>query len=385
MARRRRAVVGAGSPALGRDLSPAEIAAAVASGSTPAARWLFLGRDGRLTAYCSVPQGVARWTETEPGSTRWIGPELFPVEDWAGRAAFSQGPDGYVYFAGMRYREDATGGREIVLATQFQTGRPLSEWRVLGNPFRGDDVPPERLGDPFVAADTSGALHLFIHCFGHSVRTRRRDAEGNWEPWAGLDNRWVRTPLVAVPTSTGSVQALAMFSKGAVHWARDASDTAFRLLGRPAQPAVDLTHTGLETGPGSVTFYWRHAADGTVVAYRLQTDRSGPSGVLTSLGGGSGEGPVAAVRASVNGYDCTVLAQRGADGAPEVAAYPTEGEVYGTWWAPVGEPCIGRPAVQVDGMGRVVLAVIRPDGTLWVARQDMLDPGLAFEPWREVG
>ncbi|MER6614494.1 hypothetical protein [Streptomyces xantholiticus] len=387
MARRKRAVVGAGVPAPGQDLSGPGISAAVGSGSTPTANWLFLGRDGRLTAYCSVPEGIARWTESEPGSTRWIGPELFPVDDWTGYAVFSQGSDGYVYFAGMRYREGAMGGREIVFATQFQTGRPLSGWHVLGNPFRGEDdgTASERLGHPFIAADSSGALHVFIHCLGHSVRTRRRDHGGNWEPWAGMDNRWVRTPLVAVPTSTGSIQALATYSKGVVHWARDASDKAFRLLGRPAQPAVELTHTGLETGPGSVTFYWRHPADGQVVAYRAQADGSNAPGVLTSLGGAAGEGPVGAVRASINGYDCTVLVQRGAHGAPEVAAYPTEGEVYGTWWAPVGEACVGWPAVQVDGMGRVVLATIRPDGSLWVTRQDMLDPGLAFESWREVG
>jgi hypothetical protein len=385
MARRKRAVLGADVPSFDREVSGPEIAAAVGSGSTPTARWLFLGNDGRLTAYCSVARGIARWTETEPGSTQWTGPELFPVEDWTGRAVLSQGPDGYVYLAGMRNREGATGGREIVFATQFQTGRPLSAWHVLGNPFSEDENSAERLGYPFVAADSSGALHVFIHCFGHAVRTRRRDPAGNWERWAGLENRWVRTPLVAVPTSTGSMQVLAAYSGGMVHWGREPSDKSFQVLGRPAQPAVELTHTGLETAPGSVTFYWRNPADGGVVAYRLQTDRSKPPGVLTSLGGEAAEGPVGAVRASVNGYDCTVLVQRGAHGGPEVAAYPTEGEAFGAWWAPVGEACVGWPAVQVDGLGRVVLAAIRPDGTLWVARQDMLDPGLAFEAWREVG
>lgn len=385
MVRRRRAVADLVVPAAGRDLPGQEIAAAVEEGSTPTARWLFLGHDGRLTAYCSVREGIVRWTESEPGSSEWAGPELYRVAGWSGRAVISQGPDGFVYFAGIRHRDGAPGGREVVITTQFQTGRPLNEWRSLGNPFRAEDATAAGPGVPTIAADTSGALHVFLHSSGHGARTRRRDPGGNWGPWTDLGDTGVRSPVVPVSTSTGSVQAFAAVEGGAVHWAREASDKAFRLVGRPAGHAVELTHTGCETGPGRVTYFWRHPANGGVVAYRPQGSQGNSPGVLTSLGGDAGEGPVGVVRALINGYDCTVMVQRGAGGGPEVAAYPTEGEAYGTWWAPVGESCIGWPAVQVDGMGRVVLATIRPDGSLWLARQNMLEQGLAFEAWREVG
>ncbi|WP_338675198.1 hypothetical protein V1460_21090 [Streptomyces sp. SCSIO 30461] len=384
MARGRRTTADRGFATAVRGVPGSSIAEALREGATPTARWLFLGKDGRLSAYCPVPEGIVRWTESAPGSTEWTGPELFRVDGWTGRAFLSQGSDGLVYFAGMRHRDGAPGGREIVLATQFQTGRPLSSWRSVGNPFPDDAYTAERLGEPSVAADASGALHVFVHCFGHGVRARRRDPGGMWGPWTDMGNRWVRTPLAPVATSLGSVQALATFKDGVVHWAREAPGEDFRLLGRPSGHVVELTHTGCETGRGSVTFFWRHPA-GAVVAYRRQQGGQGAPGALTSLGGDGGEGPVGVVRHPINGYDCTVLVQRGAHGGPEVAAYPTEGEHYGAWWAPVGEPCVGLPSVQVDGMGRIVLAMIRPDGSLWLSRQSMLDRGLSFEAWRGVG
>ncbi|MFC7511295.1 hypothetical protein ACFQV4_13915 [Streptomyces thermocarboxydus] len=49
----------------------------------------------------------------------------------------AQGADAYVHFLGRRERL-ADGGVEVdvVHAVQYQTGRPLTEWRSLGNPHR---------------------------------------------------------------------------------------------------------------------------------------------------------------------------------------------------------------------------------------------------------
>lgn len=120
---------------------PGSEIAAAADGGSAARGWLRLGRDGRLTAYASCAEGLVRCTESAPGSDIWQGPELFPVEGWAGRFTLAQDSNGFVWFAGTRYREGAPGGRELIIATQYQTGRPLGDWRAVGNPF------PERKRD----------------------------------------------------------------------------------------------------------------------------------------------------------------------------------------------------------------------------------------------
>lgn len=85
------------------------------------------------------------------------------------------------------------------------------------------------------------------------------------------------------------------------------------------------------------------------------------------------------LRAVLDGYDCTVLAHRGLDGEVMVAACGTENEGAGVWWSPAGGPSAGAPALALDGHGRIVLALIGPDGTLRVARQGA-GPGLALDP-----
>ncbi|MEU1157166.1 hypothetical protein ABZ369_29720, partial [Streptomyces sp. NPDC005918] len=66
-----------------------------------------------------------------------------------------------------------------------------------------------------------------------------------------------------------------------------------------------------------------------------------------------------------------------------VAAFPTEDEEAGLWWAETGEPCLGAPSLALDARGRVVMAAIGLDGTLRLARQKA-EPGLALEAWAAV-
>ncbi len=100
-----------------------------------------------------------------------------------------------------------------------------------------------------------------------------------------------------------------------------------------------------------------------------------------AVGAGGGTGPVAVLRTPVDGVDCTVLARRDAvTGRPALAVYTTEEESAGTEWTLTGDPCVGAPALALDGRGQVVLAVFGADGTLRVARQRG-GRGLSLEAW----
>ncbi|GAA1374026.1 hypothetical protein [Streptomyces beijiangensis] len=360
-----------------------EIVAAT-DGGHAASNWLRLGRDGRLTAYASCADGLVRWTESSPGSDHWQGPELLPVEDWHGRFTLSQDSDGFISFAGMRHREGMPGGLEFIVATQYQTARPLSAWRPVGNPFRTNEPTLSGLGDPVVLTDGAGLLHVVGARFGQGVRGRTRSTDGAWGKWTDLDGKWVRGSVVPLVTSEGYGEYLTPFRGGAVYVRQERPGAAFKWRGRVHADAVEGTYSSYETSPGIGTYFWRHPADGSVVAYRPRS-AAGQASALMPLGGAGGVGPVGIVRTPVNGYDCTVMLQLGAEGYPEIGAYPTEGEQYGAWWAPVGDRCVGLPAMGIDGLGAVTIAIVDMDGGLRVARRDLSEVGLAFGAWRRVG
>lgn len=96
---------------------------------TATGSWLVRGKDGRLTAYARCEGGLLRWTESRPGGPDWSEPAFFPVDDLT-HLTVAQGADAYVHFLGRRERL-AGGGVEVdvVHAVQYQTGRPLTEWR----------------------------------------------------------------------------------------------------------------------------------------------------------------------------------------------------------------------------------------------------------------
>ncbi|MFE6834271.1 hypothetical protein ACFVFI_05430 [Streptomyces sp. NPDC057705] len=386
MARRERAETGRGVASAAPAVPGSEIAAA-ADGGLAARGWLRLGRDGRLTAYASCSEGLVRWTESAPGSDVWQGPDLFPVEGWAGRFTLAQDSHGFVWFAGTRYRDEVPGGRELVVAAQYQTGRPLSDWRGLGNPFperEQEGEPPAPPGDPMVLPDGAGSLHVVATRFGVGVRGRTRGVDGKWGNWLDYQGKWARGAVVPLVTAHGRAEFLAPFRGGAAYWGQEGPGSDFRWLGRLEADAVEGTYSAYETGPGTGTYFWRHPADGGMIAYRPMAPAGAPR-VPMPLGGAGGAGPVGVARTRINGYDCTVLLQRGAEGCPEIAAYPTEGEQYGAWWAPVGDRCAGLPAIALDARGAVTIAMIDMNGGLRIARQDLMDAGLAFEPWCHVG
>ncbi|MGW0363837.1 hypothetical protein [Streptomyces sp. NPDC002990] len=390
MVRRGRAESGrdvtSGTPAV----PDSEIAAAAAGGYETSG-WLRLGRDGRLTAYASCAEGLVRWTESAPGSDVWHGPDLFRVEGWGGRFTLAQDSHGFVWFAGTRYREDVPGGYEFVIAAQYQTGRPLGDWRTVGNPFAAEQEAAPAPGDPVLLPDGGGSLHVLVTRFGEGVRGRTQAADGKWGSWTDYQGKWARGAVVPLVTSQGRAEFVAPFRGGASYWAQDRPGSAFRWLGRTEAEAIDGTYSAYETGLGIGTHFWRHPADGSVIAYRPRWGAGGVPAPLMPLGGAGGVGPVGVTRAHVNGYDCTVLLQRGAEGYPEIAAYPTHGEQYGAWWAPLGERCAGLPAIALDGYGSITIAMIGEDGGLRIARQDLMDvgqgghAGLGFGAWRRVG
>ncbi|TVL92822.1 hypothetical protein [Streptomyces sp. SAJ15] len=341
---------------------------------------LLRGKDGRLTAYAPVAGGIARWTETEPGGPDWDGPQVFEAPGLSD-ICVAQGRDGYVHLVGLRRRPvgDERTDLEVVHATQYQTGRPMTAWHSLSTPYPKDWRKALRIGPPSAAVDANGALYVFIRNAGHGVCARRQDAKGNWGPWEDLKGRDVRDGLCATATGDGRVELLATTGEGALRWYQPEPGARLRRGDDvPARPRPDSV-SAVESSRDTVTHYWRDAMTGAVLAYRPDGDDA------VSLGGEAGTGPVAVARAEIAGHDCTVLAHREAkSGRLAVAAHPTEHESAGVWWTPTGDPGTGAPALAVDGVGRLVVATLSADGALHVARQKRSEPGLALGGWRRA-
>ncbi|WAP58833.1 hypothetical protein [Streptomyces sp. S465] len=342
---------------------------------------LLRGKDGRLTAYAQVAGGVARWTEDRPGGSSWTGPWLIEVPGLS-QVTVAQGADGYAHLLGTRRTEDKDGPRvDIVHATQFQTGRPLTAWHSLGTPHPKDRAKARRIGPPAAALDSTGALRVFVRNAGGGVSARRQDPKGTWERWTDWKGTHLLDGLSAAATADGRLELFAPAGKGAaLRWYQPKPGAApQRGEDIPADAQPDSA-SAVESSPGTLTHYWRDAHSGEVLAWR--PDAPAPA----RLGGATGTGPVAAVRAVVDGHDCTVLAHRDtATGALAVAAYPCEDEAAGVWWTPSGEPGAHTPALAIDGQSRVVLAALGLDGGLLVARQKTDEAGLALEAWTRVG
>ncbi|MCW5252869.1 hypothetical protein [Streptomyces sp. SHP 1-2] len=346
-------------------------AARTAAEATVDGRWLVLGRDGRLTAYARTRDSLLRWTETRPGGPEWTGPEAFPAPGLS-HVSIAQGPDAYVHLLGRRVRGDGdTPTVDVVHALQYQTGRPVSEWRPVGSPHK-DREKAARLGPPVAAVGPSGRVHVLVANAAGGVMVRREDAKGKWEPWLDIKGSNVRGAIAALAHASGRVEALAGSAQRAMRWLQDKADGAFR-----EQPPIPVriapgTLSALETAPDRATYYWADEGTGQLVAHR-------PGGWVIPLGGVASDGPAAVLRAGLDGYDCTVLAHRALDGQVMLAACGTENEQAGLWWSPTGERCEGDPALALDALGRVVLAVIGPDGALRVSRQGP-GQGLSLEP-----
>lgn len=335
-------------------------------------RWLLLGKDGRLTAYARARGGLLRWTETCPGGPRWSGPEFFPVPDLT-HLSVVQGPDTYVHFLGRRERRkgDGPAAVDIVHAIQYQSGRPVTEWRSLGNPHQ-DREKAARFGVPVGAVSASGRVHVLVRNAGRGLMLRREAPTGKWEPWADLKGSGVQDGLAVVTHGSGRIEVLAGGERDAMWWRQAEPDGDFRQEPNIALRVTPGTAAALETAPDRATFYWADRDTGGLVAHR-------PGGWLIPLGGAPAGSPVATLRAALDGYDCTVLAHRDMDGQVMLAVCGTENEQGGLWWSPTGEHGVGAPALAQDAHGRVVLAVVTPDGDLHVARRSD-GPGLDLSP-----
>lgn len=100
----------------------------------------------------------------------------------------------------------------------------------------------------------------------------------------------------------------------------------------------------------------------------------------------AGPGPVSAIRCELDGYDCTLLAQRSASGRVAFAAYPTEQESAGAWWAESGPqlPADAHVSLAEDDAGRVVAASLAPGSDALLLTHRKHEPGLALEAWHPV-
>ncbi|MER5253158.1 MULTISPECIES: hypothetical protein [unclassified Streptomyces] len=350
----------------------------MSTGALQSARWLLRGRDGRLTAYTRTEGGLLRWTESAPGGPDWSGPEFFEAPDLT-CLTLAQGADGYVHFLGRREVRDGEGKAavDIVHSIQYQSGRPLMDWRSLGNPHTKLVERAPHLGDPTAAVDAAGTVHVFVRDAVNSVRLRREGKGGKWEGWKDLKVREVLDGITALATSTGRVEVFGPAENKTLHWTQEKQGAELTRSDDIALPPAVGSGTALETGTDRLTYYAADARGKGVVAHR------GDGEDLRRLGGTPATGPMAALRATIEGHDCTVLAHRGQDGRPVIAAYPTEDETAGVWWAGTGEPCLGSPALALDARGRVVMATIGLDGTLRIARQKA-ESGLALEAWTRV-
>ncbi|WP_346010525.1 hypothetical protein [Streptomyces sp. SID5910] len=343
---------------------------------TAAGSWLVRGKDGRLTAYAPCGGGLLRWTETRPGGPGWTGPEFVAVADLTDLSV-SQGGDTYVHFLGRRERRRADGAVEVdvVHAIQYQTGRPVTEWRSLGNPH-GEPERAARFGVPAAAVDAAGTVHVFVRNAGGGLMMRREGRGGKWEPWADLRGADVMDGLAATAASTGHIQVLAPAGDAALHWIQPEPGAVPERSHDVRPGPVPGSAAALETAPGRLTWFWTDPLSGGLVCHR-------PGGWSVPLGGAPSDGGNAVLRASLDGYDCTVIAHRGAAGGVLVGVCGTEAESSGLWWTDTGRDCVGDPALVHDAYGRVVLAALGPDGALWVARQQP-QPGLVLEEWVRV-
>ncbi|MGW7090723.1 hypothetical protein [Streptomyces sp. NPDC054874] len=337
--------------------------------------WLTRGRDGRLTVYVHSADGrLRRWIQARPGGGAWTGSELVT----GGRLTHLtvvQDANAYVHFVGRRERASGSAvAVDIVYAIQYQTGRPVSAWHSLGNPHK--DAPGgDRIGAPAVAVSESGEVHIGLRNAGGGLMLRRERADGKWRGWEDLRGSRIEGDPTAVALASGVVEFFAAVEGGTLHWQQKEAGGGWHEA-QPSRLAVRAgTSAALETAPGRATFYWTDPAGG-VVAFRA-------GAWPMALGGAPGDGPHAAIRVALDGYDCTVLAHRGVDGTAAVGLGVTENEANGVWWSDTGIRCLGTPALAHDAYGRLVVAVIGEDGEPRLARQTD-GPGLTLDDWRTI-
>ncbi|MHB9758188.1 PLL family lectin [Streptomyces sp. BYX5S] len=337
--------------------------------------WLVRARDGRLCAYEYATAGDAVVCRLERG----------PDEPWsAGRTvggeqrllrglALAQGPHDYVHL--VSWRPTVPGEAGLVHSTHFQPHLAALDWAPIGHPNKTGD----RTGPPAVAVDAQGRAHVFVRNRGGGLSMRAQGEKGGWGAWTDLKGSGVRGEPAAVTGESGLVEVYALTVDGLVRWKQREPGAKPEQDGAPLPVgARESSLTALATSATRSTLFF---TDEDEVLHVLRGDAR-PVPLLKA----AGPGPVAAVRCVLDGHDCTVLAQRTASGRVALAAYPTEQESAGAWWADSGPrlPDDAQVALVLDHRGDVVAATVSPStGQLLVARRKD-EPGLALTAWQPV-
>ncbi|SHH84113.1 hypothetical protein [Streptomyces sp. 3214.6] len=334
--------------------------------------WLIRGRDGRLGVYLMSDDAVLCRAERLPGGP-WEDPRPVGGDQKVQRVlAVGHGADGYAHLAS--WRPTAQGEAALVHSTHYRPLLSALDWAPIGHPNKKGD----RTGTPAVAVDAQGRAHVFVRNIGTGLCMVAQKEKGGWDPWRDLKGQGVEGPPVAVTAESGRVAAYAAVADGILHWRQEAPG-AQPVLQEPLKaPVRPGTLRALATSQEHTTLFYTDDS-GDVCAWR-------PGGEPVPVLAAAGPGPVAAIRTELDGHDCTLLAQRSASGRVAFAAYPTEQESAGAWWAESGPalPADAVVALAKDHENRVVAATLSlSTGDLRLTRRKD-EPGLALTAWRTV-
>ncbi|MEU4981727.1 hypothetical protein [Streptomyces sp. NPDC021969] len=337
--------------------------------------WLLLGRDGRLSVYFQADDAALWRAQSTPGG-RWEAPRRVGGDKTLrpGGLAVGQGADGYAHLVAWQ----PTGADRSVLAhtTHFRPLLAPLDWQPTGHPNKQGD----RTGSPTVAVDAQGRAHVFVRNGGGGMSMVAQREKGGWAPWRDLRGSRVQESPVAVTTRTGLVELYAPVESGILHWSQEGPGTRM-VLGERLHAAVRPgTLRALATSAEHTTVFFTDDDTGELCAWR-------PGGKPASLVPAAGPGPVSAVRTVIDGYDCTVVAQRAAgSGRVAFAAYPSETEEAGAAWTESGPalPADATVALALDADDRLVAATLSPStGQLLLTRRKD-EAGLALGAWGAV-
>ncbi|QCX79720.1 hypothetical protein C9F11_30645 [Streptomyces sp. YIM 121038] len=335
--------------------------------------WLIRGRDGRLCVYAFGPDGgtVECRTERSPGGP-WTAPRVVGGDQRVHPVlAVAQGADAYAHL--VSWRPTVPGESGLVHSTHFQPHLAALDWNPLGHPNKKG----ERTGTPAVTVDAEGRAHVFVPNRGGGVSMRGQKQLGGWGPWRDLKGQGVQGELAVVTAESGRVVAYASTPDVILRW-RQSGPGKVPVMDEPLKArARPGTLRALATSAEHTTLFFTDE-EGDVCAWRGDEE---PARLLRA----AGPGRVAAVRCELDGYDCTLLAQRADSGRVAFAAYPTELESAGAWWAESGPalPVDARLALRADAAGQVVAATFVPgtDDLRLTYRKD--EPGLALKAWEQ--
>ncbi|WP_428951670.1 hypothetical protein [Streptomyces sp. cg35] len=338
--------------------------------------WLIRGRDGGLCAYAYAPDGdaIVCRTERTPGGA-WTASRVVGGDQRLHTVlAVAQGPGEYAHL--VSWRPTVPGESGLVHSTHFQPHLAALDWTPIGHPNKKGD----RTGPPATAVDAQGRAHVFVRNKGGGVSMRAQLEKGGWGPWRDLKGKGVRGELAAVAGESGLITLYAATTEGILRWRQEKSGETPVQDEKPQPAAVrpDTLHA-LPTSADHVTLFFTDD-DGALCAWRGD---EAPVRVLDA----AGAGPVSAIRCRLDDVDCTLLAQRAHSGRVAFAAYPTELESAGAWWAESGPalPPDARVSLAEDVNGLVVAASYvpgNPSRMHLTRRKD--EPGLALEAWHQV-